>query len=141
MWPLLAAVIVTYTLGPVETGLAIWAYPYETTLTISGVVTFEDHFGPPNYGEDPGTDRPETAYILKLAEPIDVIPDSTSDDELSTEQFLGVRRIQMTGSAQVMRAIAARHWKSVTVSGKLFERHTGHHVTDVLIFVDSIRDQ
>jgi hypothetical protein len=41
------------------------------TITLSGSVYPEDHWGPPNYGENPGTDSRERAYILRLDHPME----------------------------------------------------------------------
>jgi hypothetical protein len=42
--------------------------PKKTTLI--GRLTIETRFGPPNYGEDPSTDKKVKIYILRLSTPI-----------------------------------------------------------------------
>lgn len=135
MWrSLIAVAAVTWTLD--EKG-PIYSYAYETPVALSGVVTFEDHFGPPNYGESPETDAHETAYILNLLAPMDVV--GGNSDDINPDNFDRVTQIQMTASEVTLRKIALKHWEKVTVRGRLFERHTGHHVRDVLIFVDAVQ--
>src|SRR5580692_2017083 len=40
------------------------------TVTVEGVLLVGTFFGPPNYGENPGTDRLERSYFLQLPAPL-----------------------------------------------------------------------
>jgi len=41
----------------------------ESRVTVEGILIVGEFFGPPNYGEDPMSDRLEQSYILQLPAP------------------------------------------------------------------------
>lgn len=99
--------------------------------TLTGVVTQQTFFGPPNFGETPEIDKRETQYVLMLAEPICV---NASDDE-DAEQ----NQLQVTLVPRIKIGLKAFDGKRVKVAGKLFHAHTGHHHTPLLLELVSIK--
>ena len=105
---------------------------YSTPVTLSGKITKRTFYGPPNYGEDPATDSRETQVLLLLPKPICV-------DENKIEYYEAEKnQLELTlvplGKVKFKNHIG----KQVTVHGKLFHAHTGHHHTSVLVEVLSI---
>jgi len=105
---------------------------YSTTVTLSGKITKRTFYGPPNYGEDLATDSHETQVLLLLPKPICV-------DENKIEYYDAEKnQLELTlvplGKIEVINYMG----KQVTVHGKLFHAHTGHHHTPVLVEVLSI---
>ncbi len=108
-------------------------YHYEPAKSeLAGVVEAEGHYGPPTYGENPDTDRVENIYVLILASPISVI--ANGEDVFDAASFDNVSRIQLTSRSVKLSPIAG---KTVHLIGELFQGHTGHHYTDVLMMVES----
>ena len=106
---------------------------YETAnVTLTGRLVYRTFYGPPNYGETPKTDSRETQAILLLDSPIDVI--GTPNDEIN-ETERGVKAITLVSD----RSLRSFVGKRVTVQGKLFHAHTGHHHTKVLMSVSSVK--
>ena len=108
-------------------------YHYEPAKSeLTGTVQTEKHYGPPNYGENPETDRIETIYVLTLPSPISII--ANENDDLNATSFPDISRVQLTsGDVRLSPLIG----KNVRLSGELFQGHTGHHYTDVLMWVES----
>jgi uncharacterized protein DUF4431 len=98
-------------------------------------VVLEEHFGPPGFGEDPKTDSKEMIAKLVLDAPITVEGDSS--DSLNRTTYTNVRRIHMA-RGRIDLTFSTYVGRRVTASGTLYEGHTGHHHTDVLITVQSI---
>lgn len=63
-------------------------------VELDGVVKVEFHFGPPNFGERPETDRKLHIPVLRLSQPINVRGNPAS--EVNTEKKENVREIQLT---------------------------------------------
>lgn len=107
---------------------------YEPAVVqLTGILNVEDHFGPPNYGENPDEDRVERAYVLRLDRRIDVVGKPSGD--LNTASFTDVERVHLVPGSQPLGAYVGQH---MTVEGTLFEGFTGHHVTDVLMRVSNV---
>lgn len=85
--------------------------PGEVTLT--GTLTYQRFWGPPNYGEDTLTDKKEIYPILKT---------DTADIQLVTDKNL--RSFEN---------------KKVSATGVLFEAQTGHHHTKILLELGEIK--
>lgn len=98
------------------------------TTTLRGVLEKRVYFGPPNYGETPEEDAKETALILKLDAPIDVSGVSLGGDSTLTDQ----------SEIQLIYPHPLEDGACFTVTGALFEGHTGHHITDVLMDVTAV---
>ena len=111
------------------------ALHYEPAVsTLTGTLMAEEFFGPPNYGANPQSDARETAYILYLDMPVTVVGDPK--DALNPDTFDGVTRIQLVPDTDgTIIGLAGRH---VSVTGVLFQHHTGHHYTEILMQVSAI---
>ncbi len=103
---------------------------YEPVIvTLSGTITRHMEYGSPNFGEDPAHDEQEIYWYLDLDEPIclngknEDSPDMESEGDLQRLQI--VYRKYPRGSGWI-----GQH---VSITGKLFHAHTGHHHTQVLI--------
>jgi hypothetical protein len=101
-------------------------------VTLSGKVTLQTFYGPPNYGESPETDSRETQAIMLLAEPICVDAKPEYDYDAETDQS------EVTLIPHHGEKLSAYTEKQVIVSGTLFHAYTGHHNTPVLIELNSI---
>jgi hypothetical protein len=101
-------------------------------VALTGKVVSRTFYGPPGYGENPKTDSRESQYILLLHRQIDVV----GSPEFETER--GVKQITLV--VFDFKTTPVRLWlhKRVTIEGKLFHAHTGHHHTKVLIEVSTI---
>src|SRR5690349_18474311 len=72
-------------------------YHFEPEVsTLTGTVKSELFFSPPSYGENPKTDKKETAYILQLSKPINVIATDPENDLNATTKK--VTKIQLVNS-------------------------------------------
>ena len=101
-------------------------------ITLSGKVTLQTFFGPPNYGENPDTDSRETQGILVLVRPVCVSANPVSYDMAETNQ---VKVTLVPPDGVNLKNFAG---KRVTVQGTLFHAITGHHHTPVLMQVSRI---
>lgn len=94
-------------------------------------------YGPPNYGENPESDARYEIPILLLAEPIRIKGDPT--DWYKKESLTNVSFVQLIFS----KAPSFPYWRyayqDIVVRGTLFRAVTGHHYTDVLVDVTTIR--
>lgn len=112
-------------------------YQYEPTVTtLSGTLKNDKVFyGPPGYGEDPKHDRQEKPIRLVLDTPIDV--EGRKDDPINSESEKAVRELTIVpGKVQDLKDHLGQH---VTVTGKMFHAHTGHHHTAVLIDLETLK--
>jgi hypothetical protein len=108
------------------------------TVTLIGRVVLRDSFGPPGYGEDPDRDEKRRNIVLLLASPICV-----TGGYWDKEPEYDVREVQIA-----LASTADKQYKSVReyvgtpklfyVHGHLYHRHTGYHITEVLLFTDEI---
>ena len=98
------------------------------TVILTGRVILRTYPGPPNYEDIRRGDRPETQLILILPRPICAEGRGISGMPLHIDD---VSEITLVPSEEVPRI---RPVGSVfTVSGTLFEAHTGHHRTKLLL--------
>jgi len=110
-------------------------FHYEPAKSVlAGTVRIEEHFGPPNYGENPETDRVERVYVLTLSSPISV--EANENDELNSTTYHDISRIQLTGDIEAIKFSIYVN-RRVRLTGTLFQGITGHHYTDVLMWVES----
>ena len=113
-------------------------FNYEPIVsTISGTLKVETYFGPPGYGENPQTDSREDSYILILDNSINVI---SNDDDIEEGEYnvtkFNISKVQLAADPK----FNLRDYKNrvVRVSGRFFGAHTGHHHTQVLLFVTGL---
>ena len=102
-------------------------------VTLSGRIIYEDHFGSPNYGENPETNLVETAVILILHEPITV--KGNPERDYNSQVLKNIKKIQLVVPWEEIGQTDLSG-KNVTVHGTLFEAITGHHRTEVLMSVN-----
>jgi hypothetical protein len=108
---------------------------YEPAIVeLSGSISLEVHYGPPNFGENPKTDKKEQVPILKLQLPISVQGDPKND--LDGDSFNNVDHLQLL--MQPSQSLKEYMDKKVTVKGTLFEKQSGENFTDVLMNVQKI---
>lgn len=102
---------------------------------LKGVLETERFYGPPGYGEDPEHDKVENAYILYVAKPFSLNEiDGFRKEQEYGRSFGNIKKVQLVTDENIKYLIG----KSITVEGDLFESHTGHHHTDVLMSVTKI---
>lgn len=131
MYRLLAFLAALTAAVAVSGGAAAEPLRYEPAVVrLSGFLIVEQHFGPPNYGEDPETDSVEEALILLPDESVAVQGDPNDLD--NSESYENIRRIQLVVEGREVWRWLGRH---VTVEGTLFGAYTGHHRTKVLMRV------
>ena len=103
-------------------------------VTLTGRVIRRTYPGPPNYEDIRRGDRPETQLILILRTPICAEGQGIRGMPLRIDD---VSEITLVPSDAVPRIQAVG--KVFTVSGALFEAHTGHHRTKLLMTLRSAR--
>ena len=118
----------------------IQAVHYEPEVVeLSGTLICKTFPGPPDFVFDKAS-RPERCWILKLDTPATVEPSAPSDD-INPDAFNQITEMQLvlTGDDLIARAKRTKSGKHLDIRGTLFESHTGHHHTQVLITVQSLR--
>lgn len=107
-------------------------YRYEPAeVVLEGKLILKDYPGPPNYSEDSNSKK-EKCYILQLHTPINIKGDKL--DEINSDTYTNVSEIQLVKS----NSMDAIKNKQIKIKGTLFQAHTGHHHTDVLMEVKKI---
>jgi len=112
-------------------------YEYEPrTVVLSGTLIEAYGYGPPNYGENPETDKRETYYMVKLVRPISIKGNPQSDT--NTDTITGVTKIQLEliPSTNLHDMVG----KKMKVRGTLFQAILGRHYTAVILRVHGIGD-
>lgn len=111
-------------------------FKYEPAIvSLVGVIHVKESFGPPGYGEDKLHDARIKYVVLDLSNSINVRGEDGRD--INTTTHLGVQALQLVDDQQLLDAQAIVGQK-VRVTGSLFERQSGHHLTDVLLSVKAI---
>jgi hypothetical protein len=103
-------------------------------VRLSGVIVRETHPGRPNYESIANGDEPETIWVLKLKKTICVLASDDINVEADNE-----KEIQLVLEADQYRRYRRLLGQRVTVSGKLFHSHTGHHHKTLLLKTAEIR--
>ncbi|HET8900329.1 MAG TPA: DUF4431 domain-containing protein [Holophagaceae bacterium] len=120
--------------------IQIQAVHYEPEVVeLAGTLIRKTFPGPPDFVFDKAS-RPERCWILKLDTPISVTP-STSSDDFNSDAFDQITEVQLvlTTDALIAHPRRIEGGKHLVLTGTLFESHTGHHHTQVLITVRSLR--
>ena len=104
------------------------------SVQLKGTIFTRIYFGPPNYGENPATDRREEQALLLLDAPICVKGrrDATAFNEGN------VIVVQLAAISVQPNVVYGAVGHRVEVSGSLFHSETGHHRTPVLVDVASV---
>lgn len=135
---ILLLVVVTSAIGistPVSVAAQCLAYEPKV-VRLSGVIVRETHPGRPNFESIANGDEPETIWVLKLKKAICVLASDDINVEADNE-----KEIQLVLEAEQYRRYRRLLGQRVTVSGKLFHSHTGHHHKPLLLKTDEIRKQ
>jgi hypothetical protein len=112
-----------------------WLSYQPTVVELKGTLSVKTYYGPPNYGENPETDAKEALPVLILKEPVNVRGNADSNSGFDRKSVNDVGEIQLVLTTPYKELIG----KTVLVSGTLFHAFTGHHHTDVLMDVGSIK--
>ena len=103
---------------------------------LCGVFSHKTFFGPPNYGENPETDSKEHVTIMTLDSAITVL--GKPNDDVNSDTNSNVKEIQVVNLHDIN--LKRFYHKKVIVGGSLFCANTGHHHTNVLIELESIKE-
>lgn len=116
---------------------------YGVGVTLTGKITTRLEYGAPGFGEDPKTDEKENIFLLVLDKPVDVHVDKTRPSDTDTDDFDGVKEMQVvfSGKKSLVRKVLSKKitGKRVKMTGTLFQAHTGHHHTNVLIDWETLK--
>jgi Domain of unknown function (DUF4431) len=111
---------------------------YETDgVKLTGRIKIRTFPGPPNFESVKKGDTPEVAWVLHLAKPICVKADQENEFDVAENNVTDVQ-LALDSEHKEWRALARSH-ALVTVTGKLFHSHTGHHHTAVLMEVAGMK--
>ena len=110
-----------------------WLKYEPTTVNLVGVIISEKFYGPPGFGEDKKVDILETAYLLRLSSGINVAADD--QDQINNQTYKCEAIVQVVVPEGFSAQLVG---KKVKVTGTLFESHTGHHWTNVLVSAATI---
>ena len=93
-------------------------YPFEpAAIELSGVVTVQNRYGPPGYGEDPCKDEPLTVFVLRLPEKV-TIGTENSLSESNDAVVNNVQLIQLKADFELQQKLQKRLGKTITVQGQ-----------------------
>lgn len=110
-----------------------WLAYEPAVVELAGVLRLTQRFGPPNFGETPELDSTVVVPLLTLAQPIKVR--GNLDAAMNNETYEGLEEIQLVLSQTLDLSLLVD--RELTITGTLFQKHTGHHFTDVLMNVKS----
>lgn len=114
-----------------------WLHYEPAVVTLRGKLTMIVKYGPPNYGEDPERDSVEHPIILILPLPIRVQGDPNS--ELNSETVTNIGHVQLVIYTGVAAGYSRYFGRNVEVTGSLMKSFSGHHHTDVLLIVKTLK--
>ena len=108
---------------------------YEPNITeLRGTIYRKIYPGPPEYSNIEMGDRPQSALILSLTEPVNVQL-AEPEREPFNQPELGVREIHVSFANETP---PEELWtKGVVVKGTLYSAHTGHHHRRVLMTINT----
>jgi Domain of unknown function (DUF4431) len=110
-------------------------------VTLSGELIERTYWGPPNWGEQPATDRLEEAWILVLDAPACVMADHANQNNDQAEFNVIVMQLVVTDAGpgnENLKQVENLVGRRVTVVGALGHAVTGHNRTPVMLMVASI---
>jgi hypothetical protein len=103
--------------------------------TNHGILSSKVYWGPPGYGEDTTADERENVYLLLLDKGINIKAPKKDLSDGYNAAINNVMQLQLVNQ----QSLDAYLHKHVTITGTLFGAQTGHHHTDVLLDVKSIK--
>jgi hypothetical protein len=104
-------------------------YGITKEIKIYGKIILKDNYGPPNYGENPETDKIETYYYILLQKPLRIKINNVDNKITEMQIILNENIIKRYSTENVYK-----------IYGNLFLATTGHHHTEVLINTNKIED-
>jgi hypothetical protein len=112
-----------------DAGATATCFSYTERLTLSGKLSIETYPGPPNYESVARGDEPETVLVLLLPKPICM--EANRADKSGLDQAVsGVQAVQLAATS---KRLGVTPGQAVRVSGNVFEAHTGHHHTPIVL--------
>jgi hypothetical protein len=96
-------------------------------ISLIGKIELREFFGPPNYGENPDTDKVERHYFVVLDEPIYIEIENVVKK---------VKELQIIFNTDGPVDISANI--SYLIYGNIFKADSGHHYSDFLIIATRI---
>jgi hypothetical protein len=99
-----------------------------------GSLARETYPGPPNYESIARGDKPETIWVLKLVKAVCVLASHEIDVKEDSE-----KEIQLVLEPRQYKQYRKLLGRKVTVTGKLFHSHTGHHHKRLLLTTNEIK--
>jgi hypothetical protein len=109
------------------------------SVKLTGRVIRKVFPGRPNYESIKDGDEPEPAWILHLAKPICVKADGKEEFNVAVGKVSDLHLVLRGKQFSQLRRL--RRKGAVTLTGTLFHSFTGHHHTEVLMEVKSIKGQ
>lgn len=110
-------------------------------VELTGHLDLQTFAGPPNYESIKSGDQKERHFYLSLPNPVDVIfTDKDKASAFNGANFYDVKIFQLVVTKDEHWAILRKSGEGghVKIKGSLFQRHTGHHHSRVLLFIESI---
>ena len=106
-------------------------------IQLSGKVTKEKHFGPPNFGQDPETDSSFTAWVIKLDYDIAIIPEGSQ--QASSINKILVSKVQLFYfKDDTLSTLSSFDGSHVIVYGTLRISSSGGQVTPLFLQVKRV---
>lgn len=130
---LLMLFILLTTSGPSSPAQPCVAYEPDT-VSLTGTIKPRTFAGSPNFESVARGDQPEHVWVLRLARPICV---SASGDQ-GEEKNVSDLQLVFTDAEKDYYRYRSFLGRRVIVSGSLFQAHTAHHHTKVLLTVKRI---
>jgi hypothetical protein len=109
------------------------------TVALEGKLVQQTFAEPPNHESQASGDAAETYFILELKQAF-CLNASKSTPAINGAQA-DVTRVQLVITQREYREYASWIGREVSVRGELFEGHTGHHHTSVLLTVKDIQSK
>jgi len=130
---LLITFILTIEMNANSSTSSVTTYTFKNMNQVSGNVEKIKVYGSPGYGETPQVDTIETAIILKLKEPINVICTDPKEEINFDTNASEIQLVAFDFEDQINTAI--KNHRQIVVKGKFFSAHTAHHVRKLLMDV------
>jgi hypothetical protein len=105
-------------------------------VSLKGTIYAKDFPGPPNFESIRAGDERMRYWIFRLDRPICV--DGDGFDNTRVPNVRELQLVFMDGSFYTRYRRYVREHRRFTVTGSLFHRNTGHHVTRILITVKTL---
>jgi len=99
-------------------------------VSLSGSLVRETHPGRPNYESIARGDEAETIWVLRLRQAVCVL---TSNEEIENVKEESEKEVQLVLEPGQFKRYRNLLGKKVTITGRLFHGHTGHHHKRLLL--------